>query len=216
MSFLDVGCGFGADIEYFTQHYHHVEAVGIDQSAGQIEEAKTKILGATFLVADVSTFDLDRQFDRILVRHVLHLVDNPQRAIDNVLRHLKPGGRAVFVLHSTRSQPKLNAWLDWFEAQTGITFTSSSDAFTIDHDAQLFELPNYRTTVNDAVAHVHLDKPDPYLTYIEGQKRWSRTPTGEELAMLLQHVRSEIERDITVHGHFEDTSVNGIITLDKN
>ncbi|MEK7183362.1 MAG: hypothetical protein AAB776_01870, partial [Patescibacteria group bacterium] len=59
-----------------------------------------------------------------------------------------------------------------------------------------------------------LTDPEPYLAYIKGQKRWSREPSEIEMNELLEYVRNQIQTEIDEHGHFEDASINGIITLD--
>lgn len=212
-SFLDVGCGYGADIQTLLTHFSRLSAVGIDNSSNQIEEAKLKSPQATFHVASILDFDLQQQFDRILVRHVLHLVNNPEQAIANVLKHLKPHGRAVFVVHSAESQPHYAEWLKWFEAKTGIAYVSPSDAFTVETHVDLFRTFSNNLTVEKSAQTLKLTDAGPYIAYFQSQKRWSRQPTDEEMALLFEHVRSEIETDLARKGYFEDLSVNGITTL---
>src|SRR5689334_17111815 len=52
-SFLDAGCGYGADIATVTQRFPQLRAVGFDVSEGQIADARTKTPSAAFFVGDV-------------------------------------------------------------------------------------------------------------------------------------------------------------------
>lgn len=216
MSFLDVGCGYGADVATLLKKFPDTHAVGIDQSAGMINGARQRAPGATFLVDDAKTFTLDERFDRILVRHALHLVDDPQQAIQNILQHLAQNGRAIFVTHSLSSLPNLNNWREWFEVTTGISYRSPGDAFTVENDAARFDGDSRTVTAEKLTSIIRLTDAEPYLSYIRTQKRWSRPPTDAELQMLLDHVREEINAEIAARGHFEETSINGIITVTRS
>lgn len=212
-SLLDAGCGYGADIATFTTRHPKLTAVGFDLSEGQINDARAKTPSMEFFVGDVTTFQLNRTFDRILVRHVLHLVPDPSAAISNILRHLKPGGRAVFAIHSKKTQPKFTAWRGWFKEKTGIGYGAPGDKLTIENNRDVFANLGGNVEFIEAEETISLSDADPYIAYIKGQKRWDREPSAEELEALLTHVRSEIENEIQNNGKFEDSSINGLVTL---
>lgn len=212
-SLLDVGCGYGADIARFSSRHPHVYCCGFDQSAGQINDAKAKLPSADIFVGDAQTFELNKQFERVLVRHVLHLVPDPSAALDRILSHVSPSGHVVIAVHSAKSQPKFAAWRSWFYEQTGISYSAPSEKLTLENHAQVFMKPGWQTDFIEAQEMIHLTDPEPYLVYIKGQKRWSREPSETEITMLLEHARSEIENTITRQGFFEDPSINGIIVL---
>ncbi|MBM1691158.1 class I SAM-dependent methyltransferase [Sulfitobacter geojensis] len=92
---LDAGCGpgyvaasaklLGADVE------------GIDFSAGMVERAKTKFPEIEFSLADVEDLPMrDETFDAVLSNIVLFHVTDPERAMSEARRVLKPEGRFVF------------------------------------------------------------------------------------------------------------------------
>ncbi|MEK7458920.1 MAG: class I SAM-dependent methyltransferase [Patescibacteria group bacterium] len=215
MSFLDVGCGYGADVATLLEKFPDTHAVGIDQSAGMINDARQRAPGATFLVDDAKTFTLDERFNRILVRHALHLVDDPQQAIQNILQHLAPNGRAIFVTHSLSSLPNFNNWREWFEVTAGISYRSPGDAFTVENDAARFDGDSRTVTAEKLTSIIRLTNAEPILSYIRSQKRWSRPLTDDALEMLLNHAREEVTNAIATHGSFEEQSVNGIITVTR-
>lgn len=214
-SLLDAGCGYGADIATFTARHPQLRAVGFDLSEGQIHDAQAKTPSAEFFVGDATTFQLDQTFDRILVRHVLHLVPNPSAAISNILNHLKPGGRAVFAIHSKKTQPKFTAWRNWFKEQSGIGYGAPSDKLTIENNRDLFVNLGSNVKFIEVEETISLRDANPYLAYIKGQKRWDREPSAKELESLLNHVRTEIENEIQTSGKFEDPSINGIVVLER-
>ncbi len=99
---LDAGCGIGLLTRHFVEAGFRV--VGADFCAGAIERAKAENGEAEFVVSALSSLDLGRRFDVVVVADVLlHVVDNAEwrLTLSALTRHLTPGG--VFVI------------LDWFE-----------------------------------------------------------------------------------------------------
>jgi trans-aconitate methyltransferase len=214
-SLLDVGCGYGADIATFAARYPHLKIVGFDQSEAQVNDAQKKTPGARVFVGDATTFELDQTFDRVLVRHVLHLVPDPAATLERILKHCNEHARAVIAIHSSRSQPKFTAWRSWFKDQPGIGYTAPSDKLTLEGHKDLFRVDGWKTEFIEAAEMIHLTDPEPYLAYIKGQKRWSREPSADELQMLLDYVRRNIENEVKHQGYFEDPSINGVIILER-
>jgi ubiquinone/menaquinone biosynthesis C-methylase UbiE len=101
-SVLDVGCGTGDDV---INLYRIVgpdgQVVGIDYSAQLISEAKARAEKAgalvEFLVGDaheLSQFD-DNSFDATRATAVFHHLESPERALQEMIRVVKPGGSVV-------------------------------------------------------------------------------------------------------------------------
>lgn len=88
---LDLGCGEGATL-------HHLGApegaVGVDLFEDKLAFARTQLPGCRFVAG--SAYELpfdDASFDHVLVRDVIHHLDEPERCIDECARVLAPGGR---------------------------------------------------------------------------------------------------------------------------
>ncbi len=99
---LDAGCGIGLLTRHFVDAGFSV--VGADFCEIAIERAKAEGGAVEFVVSPLSTLDLDRRFDVVVVVDVLlHVVNEEEwrRTLTALTRHLAPGG--VFVI------------LDWFE-----------------------------------------------------------------------------------------------------
>jgi ubiquinone/menaquinone biosynthesis C-methylase UbiE len=97
-SILDVGCG-NCDLVRFLAENIAQEAVGIDISSGGVhEKAKSSIDGtyhsADCVKGDAHSMDLlsDEQFDAVVTVHALHELSNPETALSEMRRVLKPGG----------------------------------------------------------------------------------------------------------------------------
>jgi ubiquinone/menaquinone biosynthesis C-methylase UbiE len=98
---LDVGCGTGEDVRAMAQMVGPTGcAVGLDSSATLIDVAKTRSLGADlpceFGVGQAQRLELeDESFDACRADRVLQYVDDPGRAVAEMIRVLRPGGRLV-------------------------------------------------------------------------------------------------------------------------
>ncbi len=113
LTVLEAGCGRYRHLRYPDS----ARITGLDISAEQIasnEYAHEKIVG------DVQTWQTDRQWDAVICIYLLEHVDDPARAVANLLRWTRPGGLLVIAvpnLHSlkgmvTRATPF--AFHHWF------------------------------------------------------------------------------------------------------
>ena len=95
---LDVACGAGlvslplADAGYVVE--------GVDLSEGSLAVARERVpghLGATFRVGDALALDAeDGAYDVVLLLDVLEHVEEPERAVAEAARVVRPGGVVVF------------------------------------------------------------------------------------------------------------------------
>ncbi len=85
---LDIGCGQGRDALFIARRGHKV--VGVDISHNGIRDlltnAKDEGLLVEGIVADVSTYTPNGEFDVVLIDRTLHMLDEPTRL--RVLRTL--------------------------------------------------------------------------------------------------------------------------------
>ena len=90
---LDIGCGTGQLVQEIAASGAHV--VGIDSSASMIESARKTFPEGEFLVADATSFSFPTRFDAVFSNATLHWVTDAERAVQNIVTALKPGGRFV-------------------------------------------------------------------------------------------------------------------------
>jgi ArsR family transcriptional regulator len=100
-SLLDLGTGTGRMLELF--HGLYTRAVGIDASTDMLAVARANLDRAGITQAQVRLGDIQNlpfgrnSFDVITIHQVLHYLDDPERAIAEAARVLRPGGRLLVV-----------------------------------------------------------------------------------------------------------------------
>lgn len=107
---LDVACGTGLmAVEAATAVGAHGTVVGIDLSGRMVDAARQRavecgVTNATFARMDAERLDLpDASFDVALCTLGLMYVPDPARALSEMHRVLRPGGRLVVVVWGDRS-----------------------------------------------------------------------------------------------------------------
>ncbi len=90
---LDVGCGSG---KYLETLRHEFDCEGLDLADGFLEIARKRCPGLPLHKANMIDFDLGRRFDAIsclfLAIAYVGSLENMQRAVAQMARHLNPGG----------------------------------------------------------------------------------------------------------------------------
>jgi ArsR family transcriptional regulator len=102
---LDAGTGTGRMLELLAPYIKR--GVGIDQSAEMLALAREKLAGAGATHCQVRRGDLyrlpfadgdsEQGFDAVVFHQVLHYLDDPQAALREAIRVLKPRGRVLIV-----------------------------------------------------------------------------------------------------------------------
>jgi len=107
---LEVGAGTGVS---FPAYPSHCEVVGIDLAPDMLARAQDKIQehGWSHLrVMEMDAMNLDfpdDSFDYVMAFHVVTVVPDPIRMIQEAKRVCKPGGKIVIVNHFTSAFPPL-------------------------------------------------------------------------------------------------------------
>jgi len=109
---LDVGAGEG-QVSRLVAAGGASTVVGVDPTAAQVGEAKTRGAGPSYLraVADNLPFD-EASFDAVLACLVFEHIEAVDEAIGEVARVLRPGGRFAFFLNHPLLQTPGSGWID--------------------------------------------------------------------------------------------------------
>jgi ArsR family transcriptional regulator len=100
-SLLDLGTGTGRILQLLDGKYR--KAVGVDASRDMLSVARTNLdrtgtSRASVRHGDIFNLPLEGQdFDLITIHQVLHFLDDPQAAIAEAARVLRPGGRLAII-----------------------------------------------------------------------------------------------------------------------
>jgi phosphatidylethanolamine/phosphatidyl-N-methylethanolamine N-methyltransferase len=100
---LDLGIGTGVSLNYYPLDRGQI--VGVDLSSGMLREARKKVReqgrdNAVVFQADAMKLPFaDDSFDHVFISHVISVVSDPFRLIQEAQRVSKPGSRIVIVNH---------------------------------------------------------------------------------------------------------------------
>jgi len=100
---LDLGIGTGMSLNFYPMDRGHV--IGVDLSSGMLREARKKIReqgrGNAFVFqADAMRLPFaDNSFDHVFISHVISVVSDPCRLVQEARRVSKPDSRIVIVNH---------------------------------------------------------------------------------------------------------------------
>lgn len=94
---LDVGCGTGVLTRELVRHVGAAgSATGLDLSESMLGVAREECSDATFRHGNAMDLPFDDQsFDAVISAFMLMFVPEPEKALSQMLRVLKPGGRVV-------------------------------------------------------------------------------------------------------------------------
>jgi phosphatidylethanolamine/phosphatidyl-N-methylethanolamine N-methyltransferase len=99
---LDLGIGTGVSLNYYPQH---ARVTGVDLSSGMLRKAREKIRERELPHANVFQADAlrlpfaDDTFDHVFTSHVISVVSDPYRLVQEAQRVARPGARIVMVNH---------------------------------------------------------------------------------------------------------------------
>ncbi len=99
---LEIGCGLGTDGAQFAEAGANYTGVDLTEAAVELARKRFELfnLQGQFQTADAENLDFpDDSFDLVYSHGVLHHTPDTQKAIDEVHRVLRPGGRAQVMLY---------------------------------------------------------------------------------------------------------------------
>jgi ubiquinone/menaquinone biosynthesis C-methylase UbiE len=112
---LEIGAGTGLNLPYYPTTVDEIVFTEPEQPMAKRLEAKLVAAGRQGRVirapAEKLPFE-DDSFDTVVCTLVLCTVDDPDHAISEVARVLRPGGQFLFLEHVRADDPKLARWQD--------------------------------------------------------------------------------------------------------
>lgn len=103
---LEIGCGVGTDLSQYAKNGAKVTGIDLTPRGIAVARKRFRIMGlkGKLLVGDAENLPFkDNSFDIVYSFGVLHHTPNTQKAINEIHRVLKPGGKAIVMLYHKRS-----------------------------------------------------------------------------------------------------------------
>ncbi|HUN56637.1 MAG TPA: methyltransferase domain-containing protein [Candidatus Binataceae bacterium] len=107
---LEIGVGTGISLDAYPPYVH---VTGIDPSADMLAHAVEKVRDNQWGHIELRNGDAhnldfpDNSFDWVCTFHVMTVVSNPRRMMDEMIRVCKPGGRIIVISHFASANPIL-------------------------------------------------------------------------------------------------------------
>ncbi|MGZ4355265.1 MAG: class I SAM-dependent methyltransferase [Gaiellaceae bacterium] len=163
---LDAGCGDGGVARLLRERVRAVTAIDVEPSSSWQNEP-----GLTFLAADAEGLPFaDSSFDVVHSKDSLHHMDEPDEAVTEYRRVLKPGG-SVLIIEANRYNPLFYPHMtlalghehftrERFRALVRSTFpTARFGAFEAHYVPQLDRVPAFQRAVEDVLERLRPLRP---------------------------------------------------------
>lgn len=127
---LEIGVGNGSHLKYYKRH----EIIGIDTSRSMLARAHklSKDNVQLFHMNGESLLFPNETFDYVILSHVIAVVEDPEKLLEEVYRVLKPNGRVFILNHFTP-----NNWVKYLDQM----FESIAERF---HFKSVFHISSVR------------------------------------------------------------------------
>lgn len=113
ISVLDVSCGTGVLLKTIADAYPSIELQGTEFSQAALIHAQKLLPSAKFHLLNVEEAHLETTYDLVICSQVLEHLQQPQNALLNLMRMVKPGGHLFLSVPDgrvDRYQGHINFW----------------------------------------------------------------------------------------------------------
>jgi len=205
---LDCGCGEGKLFKDLRSNGFVGELHGFDISPGMIKKARETSAGIDFFVGDIQQLEFANEFfDVITAQHMLYHVPDVKKALAEVYRCLKTGGKFIATLNSVYNKPKFHEIEKMLQEKYrqhtvhGQEILSAEDCIGLLGDFRTVEHTEYKN-------QVILDEPDTFVQYFNTFRlSWDSAPDDATWALMLDDVLTYAKREIEKQGKFVETNV---------
>ncbi|WP_199044552.1 class I SAM-dependent methyltransferase [Glycomyces salinus] len=208
---LDVGCGNGSYVLRLREAFPEAEVVGIDKSAGVLDE-----LAEPTVVADVVDLPFETgSADVVLAMHMLYHVPDIEKALDELVRVLSPGG-VLFV--STIAADDKREYADLIveagREALGVDIDNplgpALDNFTLERAEEFLSARFESVEVHHLDGVVELPEPDPLLAFHRSMSSFTELVEAD-FERVMDRIATRLETHFQTHDLFTITSHPGIL-----
>ena len=150
---LECACGTGAISIRLAKKAKSLTAT--DMSVDMLRQCRKNLkncCNVRFRKADITALKVrDGRFDKVAAGNVIHLLDDPKAAVNELLRVCRPGGRVIIPTYISITKKNHGGWVGRVFNSIGIQFKND---FTLESYRQFFAdmgFPDAEITVVDGV-----------------------------------------------------------------
>ncbi len=203
---VDVGCGNGLYLAELARR--GCRALGVDLSFGMLTAARERLAAAeqpaALACADAVALPLrDGVADVAIAPHMLYHVPDPARALRELRRVTRPGGRVVIVLNGAGHLRELRAVV---AAARGDDPGSVAERVTLDDNESMARELFPRVTRHDFIAELRVPSPEPVADYVRSLSGTTHHASPE---LVVEKVLAAFPK--APDGHYAITSHSGCL-----
>ena len=179
----DIGCGNGLYLAELARRGHTGPVFGADISAGMLQAARRRTPRAALLVADAHALPVrDAAADLTLAMHMLYHVPEPDRAVRELRRITRPGGRLIVGLNCDDHLKELRDVVTAALASLGQqSVPLIHERISLDQGETLLRTEFASVTRHDFVSKLLLPSPEPVAAYVRSMSEATRPADPEPL-----------------------------------
>ena len=179
----DIGCGNGLYLAELARRGHAGPVFGADISPGMLHAARRRTRQAGLLVADATTLPVrDAAADITLAMHMLYHVPEPDRAVRELRRITRPGGRLVVGLNGSDHLRELRDVVAAAVASLGQRAAPLMyERISLDQGETLLRTEFGSVTRHDFLSKLLLPGPEPVAAYVRSMSETTRHSDPEPL-----------------------------------
>ncbi|MBN1220935.1 MAG: methyltransferase domain-containing protein [Anaerolineae bacterium] len=204
---LELGCGSGylwlENLERIPQSW---EITLSDFSAGMVDQAQVNLQTSqrpfNFETIDAQSIPYDDEtFDAVIANHMLYHVPDMARALVEMRRVLKPGGRFYASTVGEMHMRELDELARKFEPDVALLFDGDqTHAFTLENGADHLSPWFSRVTLHQYEDALEITSAEPLVAYVLSMLRLTETMlVGNRIAEFTDFIKQELARHGSIH-----------------
>ena len=166
-----------------------------DLSSGMLDAACRNLVvtGRAFKFEEIDAQSIpykDETFDAVIANHMLYHVPDRPKAITEIKRVLKPGGRLIA---TTVGENHMKEMMDWLrKVSIGDSFESFANLFTLENSLDQLKQFFAQVTVSRYLDNLQVTEPEPIVAYIRSSLQGFEL-SEEELANVQVDLQKELK-----------------------
>jgi ubiquinone/menaquinone biosynthesis C-methylase UbiE len=210
MQVLEVGSGPGGLwAENGDRLPHGLQLCLGDFSLGMLQKAQANLPdapGVTCAVMDAQALPFPAaSFDLVVANHMLYHVPDIARAVRELRRVLKPGGRLISATNGLRHMAELAALaLEYEDAATSVWSRQAVGRFCLENGAEILGASFSEVTRRDYLSDLEVTRVEPLVAYLKSMSSIEVTPDIEA------QIRLRLEQHFAQQPSFHISKASGL------